>query len=374
VLRNSGDPFIQTALDRNCRTETDFSEFFEGLLDPPTSLPGGTAIEAAQEPEINELADRGRLDNKLKEEIEVVWARLRGRKKSRRATEHDAALTAVAEGLNASKRKCAVLTLDRTMHEHALNRAGQNAPPLWLSLDALIQVLAADSAGPGVDPTAYAPLMSSIIRHQCEPVLNTYTTEDLGIVLDIEERCAALPEQSVQRIANIVARARLSGRQRTDPELQLQVRRAFQSDRVDEQVALRDRLQQGDAAIRTRDAQLAHEASLRRKARSAFIATRSRELRRAAAWTAVVRIALSAVLGSALAFGALRATHYLLPTGSAAELVAMFLSLAAPAFSVFGYIWRSVLPAWRLAKNSAETVAAEEVDDDSRTLASGASI
>jgi hypothetical protein len=363
VLRQSNDPFVLTAIDRHCMTETDFLTFFDSILDPPTALPGGTSIEHLNDPEALRLAQKGRDDAKLKLDIETVWAKLRGRRKARRATEHDAALTAVAEGFSASGRKCAVLTLDRTMHEHALQRAGEHAAPMWLSLDALIQVLAADGSGPGVDPTEYAPLMSSIIRHQCEPVLNTYTTEDLGILLDIEARCAALPEGSVQKIATMVARARLSGRQRNDPELQLQVRRAFQKDRAEEQVELLDRVRQGDADVRSRDTQLARGALSLRRARSVYISRRTQELRRAAIASAVKKTVIVAVVGGGLAIGALAATRRFLPGGNVADRIQLLACLGAPALGVFGYFWKTVLPEWRLASDSAESSAAEEFEE-----------
>ena len=363
VLRNSGDPFILTALDRHCTNLDDFRRFFDELLDPPRELPHGTPIEALHEPEIEELAKRGRTDTKLKSEIEGVWARLRGRKKGTRATEHDAALTAVAEGLMAARRKCAVLTLDRTMHEHALQRAGEHAPPLWISLDALIQVLAADSSGPDIDPAAFAPLMASIIRHQCEPVLNTYNTEDLGLLLDIEERCAALPEPSVSRIASMVSRARLSGKHRSDPELQLQVKRAFQNSKIDENADLRDMVKQSYADIRTRDSQLTHELKRRRRTRQALIETRARELRRQANLRAAARTGVYVVGAGLFGFVAYLLTIRLLPQGTTADIISFFLTIGTPAIGLGTAIWQSILPEWRSSLQSSEELATEEADE-----------
>jgi hypothetical protein len=363
VLRDSGDPFILTALDRHCTGVDDFERFFDEIIDPPSQLPHGTPIEAIQNADVDALANKGRADAALKAEIGNVWARLRNRKKGRLAAEHDAALTAVAEGLVAMKQKCAVLTLDRTMHEHALQRAGGSAAPLWISLDVLIQVLAADASGPDIDPAAFAPLMASIIRHQCEPVLTTYNTEDLGLLLDIEERCAALPEESVMRIASIVSRARLSGKPRSDPELQLQVKRAFQSSKLDENAELRQKVNQISADIRTRNTQIANEIARGGRTRQALVEARTRELRREANLRAFWRLIRTILLGCAGGALAYFATRWLLPAGDLASNVSMLITLGTPAAAVMAQIWRSIYPDWRAARLSAELQAMREAEE-----------
>jgi len=369
VLRQSGDPFIDTALARYCHSERDFETFFDQLLDPPTKFGNGLPVGILDDSSIQALAARGRSDERLKREIDSAWNALRSRPKHPKATEHDAALTAVAEGLNASGEKCAVLTLDRTMHEHAVKRAGRNESPRWVSIDALIQVLAVDGSVPTLNPAAFAPLTASIIRHQCEPVLNTYTAEDLGVMLEVEERCAKLPPDEVRKIASGVARSRLSGKRRDDPELQLQVRRAFQARRLEVQDDLQSRLEASNAAVRSRDQQLERESRARSVAQESYIATRVKELRRGAFRVAAAEIITASVLAIGFFFGAFYLTGRLLPEGEAADTVGLLFSLLPPAAAAVAWIWKKALPRWKRKTEAARSVAEKELEE--RELVAG---
>jgi hypothetical protein len=358
VIREARDPFIDTALQRFCTSPEDFERFFGEVVDPPTSIDGTARIELFDDPEIAGFAEKGAADANLKQDIERVWNTLRPkRKKTTHAIEHDASVTAVAEALRKRGERCWILTLDRTMHEHSLKRVGPHEPPMWISLDALIQVLAVDSAGPNVDPADFAPLMATIIHHQCEPVLGTYTAEDLAVLLDVEDRCADLPEEKVKAIAVMVARNRLSGKQKDDPELQLEVRRAFQKAKL----GLEEQLEASGAELRARGQQLERETRRRVSAETLFVTGRVKGLRERAVWGAVLRSLGLLGLAAVLSAGAFVATKSLVPEGYGATFVQTIATIGAPAIGALLLIFRSVIPRLRRDLREVEGKARQEL-------------
>ncbi|MHB1327548.1 MAG: hypothetical protein ACYC2K_05035 [Gemmatimonadales bacterium] len=363
-LRGTADAFVDTALDRGCSRVEDFARFFDGLLDPPRMFGEVCAIRPAVDPEILQLAARGREDEQLKADIQQTWAALRTRKrKGVLACEHDAALTVVAE--NYPTRACCVLTLDRTMQEHSLKRTGTAERTVWLSLEALIQELAVDSTGPSIDPAGFAPLMASIIRQQCEPVLNTYTPEDLALMLDLEERCASLPELEVRQIAAVVARSRLAGARRDDPELRLSIQRAFQKSRRDAHVVLGEQLQYKVAEARTLDKRLSETLTDYSSARAAYVNMRASQIKKDVAQRRLLSVAFAGVASLVLAITAFvvapLASELLgVPSGVADTGVLLaFLSIAATPASWYAKTQR---PRLRRESDGAEAQAEAEFE------------
>jgi hypothetical protein len=364
VLDEATDPFLTTAVSRHCRTETDVARFFNELLDPPTMLAGEIPIRVVNEPGVLTLAAQGAADEKLKAEIAAMWAQYRRREKSTAASAHDAALTTVAEGLRTVGEKCFVLTLDRTMHEHSLQRAGPHGLPQWISLDALIQILAVDNAGPHHDAADFGPLMAAILRHQLGPILGTYAAEDLAIMIDLEERCGSLPADQIQGIATDVARERLRGRSRHDPELALVVQRGFSKAKfhlADETVRLTDRLQEATVALRSRDTQLTTERASNEAGVDQYIATRAPELRRAADRKAGLSIIGGLIAITVLTRLILGFVDALVPD-VAHEWVDLFISLMAPVFVIGAWLVQKVLPRWRAERASAIAKARGEIE------------
>ncbi len=360
VIRGARDPFIETALQRYCSSPEDFERFFDEIVDPPTSIDDTAPIELLDDPETAAFAEKGATDEALKHQIEQVWATLRPRRrKTSHAIQHDASLTAVAEELRKRGRRCWILTLDRTMHEHSLRRVGPHEPPMWVSLDALIQVLAVDSTGPSVEPADFAPLMATIINHQCEPALGTYTSEDLGILLDVEDRCADLPVEKVKEIAVMVARSRLSGSQKDDPELQLQVRRAFQRGKM----ALEQQLQETGAALRAKGQELERETKRRVSAETVFVGDKAKSLKTRAKRKALLYAFGLLGIAIVLGVGALLATKALVPGRVNSTFVQTLLAIGAPAIGAFVGIFKWVLPRLRRELSDAEALARRQLEE-----------
>jgi len=365
VLRESSDPFVSTALERGCSSTDDFEQFFDALLDPPETLGDDVPLSVVNDPHTVELAAKGEADASMKEAISKVWRERRGREKRLRAAEHDASLATVAEGLTKAGRRCVVLTLDRTMHEFARMRAGRTGLPQWIALDALIQVLAVDNAGPMLDPSDFAPLMASIIRHQCEPMLSTYTPEDLAIMLDVEDRCAGLTEPEIKRIATAVARERLHGRDRNDPEVSLAVHRAFESAKVqiaDDNTALRGQLRDRDAEIRGRDQTLGRTRVRSDRATDMAVSSRAREIRHDAYTRGVAKLVLSLVVIVGWAGGSIAIARRFFPTldGNGVGLLSGLLS---PLLGVSLWLIREIKK-WRTTLQRASEVARAQIEDE----------
>jgi hypothetical protein len=360
VIRETRSHFIQSALNLGCSTTEEFERFFLEIAQAPTSVDGEMAISLMDDPQTAALAEAGKADQRLQREIGDVWERQRVRRKSPRALQHDAALTRVAEGLRVEGERCWILTLDLTMHQHSLARVGKHEPPIWVSIDALVQVLAVEGAGPGIDPAEFAPLMTSIINHQCEPMLGTFVVEDLGTILDIEERCADLEEESIVEIASMVARSRLSGKARNDPELQLQVKRAFQREKLE----IEKKLETTSAELSLRNREIASQELRRVNAESGYMRVRVGQIRRRALLRGLLEGGLSLSAAAALAMAAFRATRLLARDSPTAEFVQLFLSFAGPAFGVAMLLFKSVVPRahrrWQSARQLAEAELQEE--------------
>ncbi|MDI6766064.1 MAG: hypothetical protein QME52_04490, partial [Bacteroidota bacterium] len=171
ILDKSYNNFLSTALARGCTEQDHFETFFGTIKDPPYSIDDSQAISVLDYPELEESVKSGIKDEQLKQKIAEAWSNARLRTKKPKTVEHDAALIHAGRFLRAQKERCWVLTLDRTLHEYDLRHTHHKEYPLLLSFDVLIQILGLEEAGPGFDPTIFAPIMSSIIAYQLEPAL-----------------------------------------------------------------------------------------------------------------------------------------------------------------------------------------------------------
>lgn len=231
IIDKATDAFTRTARSRGCNTLEDFERFFAEINRIPTEL-DGQHIERCEDEEIIQAGIQGSTDEDLQQQVAEVWQSMRRRRKSNNAVIHDSALTTAVEYAITKGQRCWVLTLDGTMNSLSARRSGPHGMPAWITLDALLQVLAFDMAGPLLQAENFGALLASILENDAQPMLDTYTVQDLAWLLDIEERCADLPEDRITEFAMKITRARLSGVSRDDPELQLEIQRAFQGDRL----------------------------------------------------------------------------------------------------------------------------------------------
>lgn len=226
VISDIDDPFIQTALHRECKSIEDFERFFDGLLDIPSVVSELLDITACDSVDLEKAIKAGQEDDKLKERINKVYKRKRHRDKRRNPLSHDAGLIAGAEHVR-KKEKCFILSRDISVNEMALENPVRNEMPISIGLDTLINVLAIDNGGTDIDPTNYAPLFASIIKLALIPEKDVFKVEDLARMLDVQSQIADLPSERVKDIAKELHHNTVTGV--ADEEISLQLTRSFQS-------------------------------------------------------------------------------------------------------------------------------------------------
>ena len=240
VLESADDLFVKTALSRGCVTQEDFERFFKEIISPPQELYAGTPITLIDNEGIESVAKEGMRDAKLKAEIRTAVAPTRRhRPKGENTVNHDAALVYIVERAREKGKNVWVLTLDTGMQGLSAERAGEHGLPLWVSVEALLQVLAVDSQGTNIDPADFAPLLGRILTTEYIPSPETYTIEDLCLLVEREGRITDLPDEKIKEIACKVRRAILQGKRRNDPELALLIQREFQGTRLEHEEELR---------------------------------------------------------------------------------------------------------------------------------------
>jgi hypothetical protein len=350
VLEESGDEFLETAIVRGSHDEEDFERFYDEIRGVPDKLSDNVAIENVAGDAIDELSERGSKDEQL-----ITQIRAAAKRKTRNAAIHDSILTTVVEGMRTGGEKVAVVTLDYGMYEFSLKRIGPKELPTWLTLDGLIQILAVDNSGPARDPTEFAPLMASIIRHHVEPALNTYTAEDLAMLVDIEERAADLPDEDVKALASSLARARYAGKDANDPEIQLVLKRAFQTGRLKVSAAL-DQVASEKKVV---ERELSLERMRKKAIVSDVVALRAGNIKRDARLWLARQIASGVAVVVALLLGGWLLA-YMFDASYASNFVQIFLTFVAFAVGVVVWLRMSVWPEYKGRLENAEAAALDE--------------
>ncbi len=254
VYVNVKDAFTRTAIGRGCKNIKDFEDFFDEIVITPSKI-DDEQVELCQDEELIRAAEQGAVNEDLLHQVAEVWKSLKNRDKPENNVIHDASLMYAVEDANARNLRYWALSLDRSMNLLASRRSGKHELPYWVTLDALLQILAVELAGPSLQAENFGPLMATILENEMQPMPGTFETRDLAWLLDIEERCADLSEEQVVTCATIINQARLTGKKHDDPELQLDVQRAFQGDRLD--LAKEVSTTKADLAITKGDLELA---------------------------------------------------------------------------------------------------------------------
>jgi len=146
-------------------------------------------------------ADQGTTNAELLHQVADAWRSMRPYDKPENTVMHDTALMSAVEDARTRGQRCWVLTTDQTMSLLSARRSGKYGMPSWVTLDALLQILALDLAGPSVQAEDFGPLLSAVIKNEAQPIRGTYTVQDLAWLLDIEERCADLGEEQIKTCA-----------------------------------------------------------------------------------------------------------------------------------------------------------------------------
>lgn len=330
VLKEADDLFLQTALARSCASREDFERFFGEVKSPPREFSKGTPITLADDSSIKAVAEEGMRDAKLKGEIRATPSPARrNRPKGENAVNHDAALVYIVERARQQKKNVWVLTLDTGMQKLSATRAGVHGLPLWISVEALLQVLAIDSGGTGIDPTDFAPLFSRILDTAYIPSQETYTVEDLCLIVEREDRIASLPDEKIKETACKIRRAIIQGKRRNDPELALMIQREFQGYRLESDEELRKAKEEVEKERKAREFVEGRMCKVQDRA----MQDRIKVIRVQATWSLAKIILLALVVGGLVFVGGKWIFAKLLEEETLLSIVVALLSLV-------GIIWR----------------------------------
>ena len=96
VIAKTDDPFIKTALQRECATTEDFERFFGQLMDIPNYLSELLEIKQHDSVELDDAIRKGQEDDKLKDRINKIYKSKTRRDKGKNKLQHDAGLIAGA--------------------------------------------------------------------------------------------------------------------------------------------------------------------------------------------------------------------------------------------------------------------------------------
>jgi hypothetical protein len=357
IVRNAIDAFTTTALSRECEKAEDFERFFDSIVTPPSDFGDRSKVTKLDNEEIELLSAKGEGDEQLKKEIDEAWFQYHKRHKREGPLKHDAALVTVARHLRKPGNNCFILTLDMPLHNYGIKSAAPQEAPISLSLDALLQILAIGLAGTEMGPSEFAPLMANILDYQFEPAADAYTVEDLACLLDIEERCADLPKDRVQELANKINRARIAGKGSDDSELRIEVQRAFHSQKL----RLIEDLSSAKTELVKQTEETAEERQRRKKAEIALREAKKSELLREAKkhlLQGLLGWSIAAILLATIFLYVVRMAH---PKNTQAQIVFDFLSIAAPVIAAIFKIFSRVIPRFRQERASAGEKAQELV-------------
>jgi len=242
------------------------------------------------------------------------------------------------------------------LHNYGIRSSAPQEAPISLSLDALIQILAIGFAGTRMGASEFAPLMASILDYQFEPAPDAYTIEDLACLLDIEERCADLPKDRIQELANSINRARIAGKRSDDPELRIHIQRAFHSAKM----RLTEDLSSTQAKLVRKTEETEEEKKKRKKAEIALLNSRKKDLLRDAKKNLLIGLLglPFAVLLTVFYFLIVRQAH---PKNTLVQFVFDFLSISAPAGAAIIRILTRVIPRFNRERAAADEKAKELV-------------
>lgn len=233
VIKETDDDFIKTALLRKCQTIDDFERFFSSLSNLPSCVPNGPVLSLHQDEKVLGETIKAKQDIKLKRLIQEWNIKLKPfwnkTPKSESALNHDASLICVTEFEKRSGNKTFILTLDRSLQATSAQRSGHHEIPHAIYLGGLIQILAAHNAGPNLDATNFAPLMSNMLK-RCLPPEHTFTAQDLHWLYKIQKNIAQLPPERTKVIALEVAKGRMAGKNADDKGLERTINRLYQEE------------------------------------------------------------------------------------------------------------------------------------------------
>jgi hypothetical protein len=306
IIEEVNDAIIATAKSRGCRTKEDYERFFDTLTNIPQALPSGLPLQFEDYKDMAPARETAEKDITLKHELQKLAIKMRGSRgpKSDLSIGHDAVLFHTARLLKTRGQKSWVLTLDRSLAVHAINKTLPQEIPEVLTVSALIEMLAVNNAGPGLNASKFAPLLSNIILHECMPPEDTYFLEDLVMLHKMNEKAGELPVEDIKGMLKEVVRYRVKssttdhvegGTEKISTDLALKINRKFQ----ESSLSLTGRLVEANERNKDKDSIIQEKERIITKREKQFITLKVKELHRKAIGQLIIsllwRVAFSLV-------------------------------------------------------------------------------
>ena len=279
IVKDARDDFIITANAKGCTQIEDYEKFFQDISVLPKKFNTGLKVDLIDDDVIVESVQSGEKDTQLQGRVKsyAQTYRPKGRKipKSQLSAVHDASLIKVVEGERKRSNKMWVLTRDKTLHMLAAHQADPREFPTVISVDALIEILALNGAGPDFDSTKFAPLLTNIVLNQFAPATDTYQTTDLIWFLQVMDKASELPTEDVKQVATEISKARTQGKNIQDTELQVMINRLVQ----DKIIKRDEKIEQSKALAQKAKDEAFEQKELKEQYRQKAIISRNVEIR-----------------------------------------------------------------------------------------------
>lgn len=234
ILKASEDPFIKTAISRECSKKEDFERFFETIEDPLRLFSEDTKISVRDNPEIEKVIGESQDDSRRCALIAEEWEKYHSWKKPIGSIQHDAALSGVVDFLRKNQNENVwAITRDRSIDSLSRRLTKDFIMQSWISLDVLVQILAISGAGPKHNPENFAPLLGALIESEVFSGPKTFEIEDVNALYNLEERVKELSDDEIIDFAKRISELRLEGKRIAGGEIQLLLRRTFERKGLD---------------------------------------------------------------------------------------------------------------------------------------------
>jgi len=364
IVEDVYDDFIITAKSMGCMATDDYEKFFKTISKIPKKFKSGLPVEIIDDEIILQSVQKAEKDTKLQSKVKDYayryGSRWRKTPKSALAACHDTSMIHVVENERAAGNKFWTLTLDRSLHTLAAHQSDPRKFPAAISVDALIELLALNAAGPEFDSTKYAPLLTNIILNQCVPAVDNYQTTDLIWFLQVMDKASELPTEDVKKIAIEISKARAEGETIQDTKLQVKINRMVQ----DKIIKRDEKIEQSKELAKKAKIEAEEQKELKGQYRLKAISSRSKEIQRQALKSFIVgfivRFALSILLSIVVFIISFLLFTWLLKTGM---LIDYLFGTGSLVIFLVGFL-RKPWEEYRKKVNRSEEIAAREIDEE----------
>lgn len=357
IIEKTRDDFLDEARLRGCKVRSDYERFFTSLTSLLDLIEHGPTIVMEDDEEIESTLQEATKDERFKQKIQEYCLKYRRyrpewrQEKSDRALGHDASILKTVELLRKRGERCWVLSLDKSLQILSLHQTNPRGFPDVMSLDALIEILALNGAGPESDANNFAPLLANTIINNCVPREDTYTTEDLHWLSSINEHAAEMPTDKVDSLLRDVSRARIAGKSIDDTNLQAQVNRAYQKELLSRDAAVE--------AAHAKSAEARREAETERQKRQSreteLVNIKVINVHQRARNIFALQIFAGVVISGLIGYVAYRLSRYITEQ-NVIDYMALIVGFAVPLGGIF---WKSFVSYRSTTRNADKSVREE---------------